>query len=79
MPASGGWVRGDQAVDAASVPVGQTTDVFLACAVGTTDRYVSAKHRPEDFERLNRAFASARDTGPAVLDELDPAGIEANE
>lgn len=23
----------------------------------TTDRYVSAKHRPEDLERLNRAFA----------------------
>jgi integrase len=27
--------------------------------LSTTDRYVSAKHRPEDFERLNRAFASA--------------------
>ena len=25
----------------------------------TTDRYVSAKHRPEDFERLNRAFGAA--------------------
>lgn len=24
--------------------------------LSTTDRYVSAKHRPEDFERLNRAF-----------------------
>ena len=26
--------------------------------LSTTDRYVSAKHRPEDFERLNRAFES---------------------
>ncbi len=26
--------------------------------LSTTDRYVSAKHRPEDFERLNRAFRS---------------------
>lgn len=25
--------------------------------LSTTDRYVSAKHRPEDLERLNRAFA----------------------
>jgi integrase len=24
--------------------------------LSTTDRYVSAKHRPEDFDRLNRAF-----------------------
>ena len=24
--------------------------------LSTTDRYVGAKHRPEDFERLNRAF-----------------------
>lgn len=27
--------------------------------LSTTDRYVSAKHRPEDFDRLNRAFATA--------------------
>ncbi|PZS09216.1 MAG: hypothetical protein DLM64_11085 [Solirubrobacterales bacterium] len=27
--------------------------------LSTTDRYVSAKHRPEDFERLNRAFGAA--------------------
>jgi integrase len=26
--------------------------------LSTTDRYVSAKHRPEDFERLNRAFGA---------------------
>ena len=26
--------------------------------LSTTDRYVSAKHRPEDLERLNRAFAA---------------------
>jgi integrase len=28
--------------------------------LSTTDRYVSAKHRPEDFERLNRAFGAER-------------------
>jgi integrase len=27
--------------------------------LSTTDRYVGAKHRPEDFERLNRAFRAA--------------------
>jgi integrase len=27
--------------------------------LSTTDRYVWAKHRPEDFERLNRAFRAA--------------------
>lgn len=26
--------------------------------LSTTDRYVGAKHRPEDFERLNRAFGA---------------------
>ena len=40
--------------------------------LSTTDRYVSAKHRPEDFERLNRAFgASPRE--PAA-DETDTVG-----
>lgn len=34
--------------------------------LSTTDRYVSAKHRPEDFERLNRAFASAPPRQPAL-------------
>jgi integrase len=59
--------------------------VFLRDYLGhsklsTTDRYVSAKHRPEDFERLNRAFASAPDdAGAAVRDEFDPAGIGVNE
>lgn len=33
--------------------------------LSTTDRYVSAKHRPEDFERLNRAFAAAPSPHPA--------------
>ena len=28
--------------------------------LSTTDRYVGAKHRPEDFERLNRAFRGVR-------------------
>jgi integrase len=37
----------------------------------TTDRYVSAKHRPEDYERLNRAFTmrpvdEAPDEAPRV-------------
>lgn len=33
--------------------------------LSTTDRYVSAKHRPEDFERLNRAFAVTHVDEPA--------------
>jgi integrase len=37
--------------------------------LSTTDRYVSAKHRPEDFERLNRAFAAARSDLSAVADD----------
>ena len=32
--------------------------------LSTTDRYVSAKHRPEDFERLNRAFRGSLPTEP---------------
>jgi hypothetical protein len=32
--------------------------------LSTTDRYVGAKHRPEDFERLNRAFRPAAVTDP---------------
>jgi integrase len=32
--------------------------------LSTTDRYVGAKHRPEDFERLNRAFRR-----PSLADE----------
>jgi integrase len=38
--------------------------------LSTTDRYVSAKHRPEDFERLNRAFG--------VVSRDDQAPIEAD-
>ncbi len=42
--------------------------------LSTTDRYVSAKHRPEDFERLNRAFATApADVPLGVEDELGSA------
>jgi integrase len=37
--------------------------------LSTTDRYVSAKHRPEDFERLNRAFAVAVPKAPAEPDD----------
>lgn len=34
--------------------------------LSTTDRYVSAKHRPEDFERLNRAFRSTAESQDAA-------------
>jgi integrase len=40
--------------------------------LSTTDRYVSAKHRPEDLERLNRAFAVARIEDPAP----ESAGVD---
>jgi integrase len=39
--------------------------------LSTTDRYVSAKHRPEDFERLNRAFGVA--PRERAADETDAA------
>ncbi|PZS09211.1 MAG: hypothetical protein DLM64_11055 [Solirubrobacterales bacterium] len=61
---------------AGSILARATDPVFVRDYLGhsklsTTDRYVSAKHRPEDFERLNRAFgASPRE--PAV-DETDTA------
>ena len=45
--------------------------------LSTTDRYVSAKHRPEDFERLNRAFAVATADLPAA-DESEAGGTPAN-
>jgi integrase len=38
--------------------------------LSTTDRYVGAKHRPEDFERLNRAFASSAGDSPPVASPL---------
>ena len=41
--------------------------------LSTTDRYVSAKHRPEDFERLNRAFALAVPEAPAEPDDRSEA------
>jgi integrase len=40
--------------------------------LSTTDRYVSAKHRPEDLERLNRAFGVVRFDDPA----LQPFGVD---
>lgn len=45
--------------------------------LSTTDRYVSAKHRPEDFERLNRAFAVATADLPAGH-ESEAGGTPAN-
>ena len=48
---------------AAGSIIARTSDaVFVRDYLGhsklaTTDRYVGAKHRPEDFERLDRAFA----------------------
>ena len=41
--------------------------------LSTTDRYVSANHRPEDFERLNRAFAVAVPESPADGDDRSDA------
>jgi integrase len=41
--------------------------------LSTTDRYVSAKHRPEDFERLNRAFGVAPTSGGDAPDRSAPA------
>jgi hypothetical protein len=37
--------------------------------LSTTDRYVGAKHRPEDFDRLNRAFRSEPGVAPATSTE----------
>jgi integrase len=57
---------------AAGSLVARTSDpVFVRDFLGhsklsTTDRYVSAKARPEELERLDRAFASAGDQAPAV-------------
>jgi integrase len=42
--------------------------------LSTTDRYVSAKHRPEDFERLNRAFAGTVPEVAADRDDRSAAG-----
>lgn len=56
---------------AAGSIVARTADpVFVRDHLGhsklsTTDRYVSAKHRPEDYERLNRAFAAVQFEDPA--------------
>lgn len=41
--------------------------------LSTTDRYVGAKHRPEDFDRLNKAFA------PAPAETPDPAEDDKSE
>ncbi|MGI8904100.1 MAG: tyrosine-type recombinase/integrase [Solirubrobacteraceae bacterium] len=40
--------------------------------LSTTDRYVSAKHRPEDFDRLNRAFRGASSGEQAGAASIDP-------
>jgi integrase len=39
--------------------------------LSTTDRYVSAKHRPEDFERLNRAFSPSSLPGSESVEPSD--------
>ena len=68
---------------AAGSLVARTSDaVFVRNFVGhaklsTTDRYVSAKARPEELERLDRAFASAslgRAPASRVSDALADAG-----
>jgi integrase len=40
--------------------------------LSTTDRYVGAKHRPEDFERLNRAFRVAPARGDEAQERSGP-------
>jgi integrase len=43
----------------------------------TTDRYVGAKHRPEDFERLNRAFrAPGMEPVGSQPEPVDGAAVE---
>jgi integrase len=42
--------------------------------LSTTDRYVAAKHRPEDFERLNRAFRAVPATREDEADERSGPG-----
>ncbi len=42
--------------------------------LSTTDRYVGAKHRPEDFERLNRAFRVSPPIDPSPAAEPSEAG-----
>jgi integrase len=62
---------------AAGSILARTADpVFVRDYVGhaklsTTDRYVSAKRRPEDLERLNRAFRIVRVDNPAS----EPTGV----
>jgi integrase len=65
---------------AGSILVRAADPVFVRDYLGhsklkTTDRYVSAKHRPEDYERLNRAFTmrpvdGAPDEAPRVDGKL---------
>ena len=68
---------------AAGSLVARTSDaVFVRDFLGhaklsTTDRYVSAKARPEELERLDRAFASAglgHATASPVTSRLNDAG-----
>ena len=42
--------------------------------LSTTDRYVGAKHRPEDFERLNRAFRVSPPIDPSPATEPSEPG-----
>ncbi len=62
---------------AAGSLLARTTDaVFVRDFLGhakltTTDRYLSAKRRPEELERLDRAFASA-----AIEPDRSPAGVD---
>jgi site-specific recombinase XerD len=45
---------------------------FLGHAkLSTTDRYVSAKLRPEEFERLDRAFEPSSPRSPAESSRAD--------
>jgi site-specific recombinase XerD len=45
--------------------------------LSTTDRYVGAKHRPEDFERLNRAFrAPVTEHAGSQVEPVDATPVE---
>jgi integrase len=47
--------------------------------LSTTDRYVGAKHRPEDYERLNRAFAPPGPNDPTPAPSPSPPRVRRSE
>jgi len=49
--------------------IGSVRDYLGHSKLSTTDRYVGAQHRPEDFDRLNRSFRSEPGFAPAAAIE----------